>query len=131
MADRASMDRPDYRVLEDIHTLAGKRKSDPPLTVRRVLVYSGGNATAKAKARDKRLAKASEDLDKVTRLAGSRYYKTREKIAEKIGVIAKTRRISDCLRTEIATDLTGNPSWPGTSTRTCSIFRRRPTAGTP
>jgi len=109
VADRPTMDRPDYRVLEDIHTLAGKRKSDPPLTVRRVLVYSGGNATAKAKARDKRLAKASEDLDKLTRLAGSRYYKTREKIAEKIGVIAKTRRITDCLHTEIADGPDGKP----------------------
>lgn len=109
VADRPTMDRPDYRVLEDTHTLTGKRKSDPPLTVRRVLVYSGGNATAKAKARDKRLAKASEDLDKLTRLAGSRYYKTREKIAEKIGVIAKTRRVTDCLHTEITDGPDGKP----------------------
>jgi transposase len=64
-ADRPTMDRPDYRVLEDTHTLAGKRRSDPPLTVRRILVHSAGNASAQAKARDKRLAKAREDLDKL------------------------------------------------------------------
>lgn len=89
VADRPTMDRPDYRVLEDTHTLTGKRKSDPPITVRRILVHSAGNALAQAKARDKRLAKAREDLDKLARLAGSRYYPTRDNISAKIGV---TRR---------------------------------------
>ncbi|MFD3484748.1 hypothetical protein [Streptomyces sp. NPDC058665] len=31
-----------YRVLEDTHPLAGPRKSDPPLEVRRILVHSTG-----------------------------------------------------------------------------------------
>ncbi|WAX80210.1 hypothetical protein [Streptomyces sp. KMM 9044] len=51
VADRPTMDRPDYRVLEDTHTLTGKRRSDPPITVRRILVHSAGNALAQAKAR--------------------------------------------------------------------------------
>jgi transposase len=101
VADRPTMDRPDYRVLEDTHTLTGPRRSDPPLTVRRVLVHSAGNALAQAKARDKRLARAREDLDKLTRLAGSRYYPTRDKIAAKIGVIAAKRHVADCLHTHI------------------------------
>lgn len=101
VADRPALERPDYRVLEDSHTLTGKRKSDPPITVRRILVYSAGNATAQAKARDKRLAKARAELENLARLAGSRHYPTREKIAAKIGVIAKARRVTDVLRTEI------------------------------
>jgi len=110
VADRPTMDRPDYRVLEDTHTLTGKRRSDPPITVRRILVYSAGNAAAQAKARDKRLAKARGDLEKLARLAGGRYYPTREKIAAKIGVIAKERRVTDVLRTEITDGPDGKPS---------------------
>jgi hypothetical protein len=110
VADRPSMARPDYRVLEDTLTLTGKRKADPPLTVRRILVYSHGNAIAKAKARDKRLGKARGDLDKLARLAGSRYYPTREKIAAKIGVITQQRRVGDCLRTEITDGPDGKPA---------------------
>jgi transposase len=110
VADRPTMDRPDYRVLEDTHTLTGKRKSDPPITVRRILVYSAGNALAQAKARDKRLSKAREDLDKLARLAGTRYYPTRDKVSAKIGVIAARRRVTDCLRTHIADGPDGKPS---------------------
>ncbi|NEA49383.1 IS1634 family transposase [Streptomyces sp. SID10815] len=110
VADRPTMDHPDYRVLEDTHTLTGKRKSDPPITVRRVLVHSPGNALAQAKARDKRLAKAREDLDKLTRLAGGRYYPTRDKISAKIGVISAKRRVADCLRTHIADGSNGKPA---------------------
>jgi len=110
VADRPGMDRPDYRVLEDVHTLTGPRKSDPPLAVRRILVYSTGNAVAQAKARDKRLGKAREDLEKLARLAGSRYYPTREKIAAKIGVIAQQRRVADALRTRITDGPDGKPA---------------------
>jgi hypothetical protein len=110
VADRPSMQRPDYRVLEDTFTLTRRRTADPPLTARRILVDSAGNAIAKAKARDKRLAKARTDLDKLQRLAGSRYYPTREKIAAKVGVIAKARRVTDVLHTEITEGPDGKPT---------------------
>jgi transposase len=99
-----------YRVLEDVHHLAGPRKSDPVHTVRRILVHSTGNARGQQTARAKRLAKAAEDLQKVQRAAGGRYYNTPEKIAARIGVIAKTRRVKDCLRTTITTDEAGRPT---------------------
>ncbi|WP_406411430.1 IS1634 family transposase [Streptomyces sp. NBC_01614] len=102
VADRPTMDRPDYRVLEDTHTLTGKRRSDPPITVRRILVHSAGNALAQAKAR--------EDLDKLARLAGGRYYPTRDKVSAKIGVIAAKRRVTDCLRTHITDSPDQKPS---------------------
>jgi hypothetical protein len=81
--------------------------------VRRILVHSTGNAKGQQRARDKRLAKAREDLDKLQHSAGGRYYNTAEKIAARIGVITKTRRVSGCLHTEITTDDTGRPalSW--------------------
>jgi hypothetical protein len=53
--------RETYRVLEDTHVLAGPRKDDPQLEVRRILVHSTGNATGQQRARDKRLAKAHGD----------------------------------------------------------------------
>lgn len=111
--DTPAAQRETYRVLEDTHLLAGPRKSDLPLEVRRILVHSTGNAKGQQRARDKRLAKTREDLDKLQHSAGGRYYNTAEKIAARIGVITKTRRVSNCLRTEITTDDTGRPalSW--------------------
>ncbi|MCX4736655.1 hypothetical protein [Streptomyces sp. NBC_01363] len=43
-AGKAAVRRESYRVLEDTHTLKGARKSDPELTVRRILVHSTANA---------------------------------------------------------------------------------------
>ncbi|WP_246144926.1 IS1634 family transposase [Actinacidiphila oryziradicis] len=99
-----------YRVLEDVHTLPGPRKSDPVLTVRRILVHSTGNAAGQQAARAKRLARAGEDMDKLARAAGGRHYKTREKVAARIGVIAAKRRVVSCLRWEITENEAGVPS---------------------
>ncbi|MFI5820222.1 IS1634 family transposase [Streptomyces rishiriensis] len=111
--DTPATERETYRVLEDTHRLAGPRKSDPPIEVRRILVHSTGNAKGQRRARDKRLAKAREELDKLQHSTGGRYYNTPEKIAARIGVITKTRRLSGCLRTDITTDEAGRPalSW--------------------
>ena len=55
------------RVLEDTHVLPGPRTRDPRVEVRRILVHSTGNAKGQQRARDKRLAKAREELDKLQR----------------------------------------------------------------
>ncbi|MDT0347801.1 IS1634 family transposase, partial [Streptomyces litchfieldiae] len=95
-------ERGQYRVLEgEVQRIPGPRKRDPVLEVRRVLVHSTGSAEGQRQARDKRLAKAASDLEKVQRGAGGRYYNIPEKIAERIGVIARTRRVASCLRTTI------------------------------
>lgn len=108
---RPNADPDRYRVLEDEYELAGPRKRDTPVRVRRILVHSSGNATGQAKARAKRLAKAGADLDKLAAGAGGRHYGTDTKIAARIGVIAKSRRVASVLRTEITTDrATGKPS---------------------
>jgi transposase len=101
-----------YRVAEDTFTLAGPGKKDKPVTLRRVLVHSSGNATGQAQARDKRLAKAAAELDKLAAAAGGRYYNTTEKIAARAGMIAKTRRVAKVLHTEIDTHPdTGKPTF--------------------
>ncbi|MFB6784526.1 hypothetical protein ACFCX0_46520 [Streptomyces sp. NPDC056352] len=79
-------------------------------SLRRILVHSTGNAQGQRRAREKRLAKAAAELDKVARGAGGRYYNTPEKIAARIGVIAKTRRVASCLRTAIGADATDKPT---------------------
>jgi transposase len=102
--------RESYRVLEDVHVMAGPRKRDPVHRLRRILVHSTGNAKGQQTARAKRLAKATEDLDKLQRSAGGRYYNTAAKVEARIGVIAKTRRVANCLRTAVTTDSDGRPS---------------------
>jgi transposase len=96
--------REEYRVAEDTFTVAGPRKRDTPVTVRRVLVHSTGNAAGQRQARDKRLAKAAAELDKLAASAGGRYYNTADKIAARAGVIAKTRRVAKVLHTTTGTD---------------------------
>jgi transposase len=101
-----------YRVIEDTVTLAGPRKKDTPVTLRRVLVHSTGNAAGQRQARDKRLAKATAELDTLAAGAGGRYYNTGEKIAARAGVIAKTRRVAKVLHTTIAAHPdTGKPTF--------------------
>lgn len=109
LAERPNAPREVYRVLEDSFQLAGPGKKDAPVTVRRILVHSGGNAAGQARARDKRLAKAREELEKVRAGAGGRYYKTPEKIAARVGVIAEKRRVADCLRYAITENADGKP----------------------
>lgn len=114
IADRPGTPTETYRVLEDTYVLTGPKPRDEAVTVRRVLVHSSGNAAGQAAARDKRLSRAREELDKVAdAAAGGRYYKTEQKIAARVAVIAAKRRVGDCLRTEIGTGPDGRPflSW--------------------
>lgn len=100
-----------YRVLEDTHTLTGRRKSDPPVVLRRILVHSSANATAQATARELKLARAREDLERLQRGLGGPHYKTAEKVTARIAVITKQRRIGPYLRAAVDTDPdTGRPT---------------------
>ncbi|WP_394377887.1 hypothetical protein [Saccharopolyspora spinosa] len=56
-----------WHVSEDTMTLAGKRKRDPVLTLRRVFVHSTARAHAAATARAKKLDRARDDLDRLAR----------------------------------------------------------------
>jgi transposase len=109
-ADKPPERRERYRVLEDTHTLKGPRKKDPELTVRRILVHSTANAAGQRAARDKRLAKATEDLNKLASAAGGRHYRTADKIIARVGVITAKRRVTSCLRYEVTGNETGVPA---------------------
>lgn len=112
-AGKPAGEREAYRVLEDIHTMAGPRTRDPVHRVRRILVHSTAVAAGQHRAREKRLARAGEEMGKLAGAAGGRHYKTREKIAARAQVIAAKRRVTSCLRWTITEDTSGMPrlSW--------------------
>ena len=100
-----------WRVTEDTLTLAGPRKKDPVLSVRRVFVHSTARAQAAATARAKKLDRARDDLDRLVRGLGSRHYPTEQAVTERISTIGRVRRVAAYLRTEVGTDpTTGKPT---------------------
>jgi hypothetical protein len=101
-------------VLEDGgRDLTGPRKADPPVRLRRILVYSSANAAGAAKARAHKLAKATADLGRLVRTAGTRFHPTAGAVAARVTAIAAERRVKAYLRTVITQDATGKPalSW--------------------
>jgi hypothetical protein len=103
-----------YRVLEDGGMdLAGPRKADPPVHLRRILVYSSANATGAAKARALKLATATGELSRLVRTAGTRFHPTAEAVAARVTAIAAQRRVKAYLRTTITQSPAGKPvlSW--------------------
>ncbi|MFI1865327.1 IS1634 family transposase [Streptomyces jumonjinensis] len=97
-AGKPATERESYRVLEDTHTMAGRRKRDPVHRVRRILVHSTAVAAGQRRAREKRLARAREEMDRLAGAAGGRHYGTHQKITVRIGVIAAKRYVTSCLR---------------------------------
>jgi hypothetical protein len=110
-AGKPAAERGSYRVLEDEAgmDLAGPRKSDPVVHLRRILVHSSANAAGQAKARANKLAKAAADLDKLVRTAGTRYHPTAEAVAARVQAIAARRRVAKYLRTAITAGPAGKP----------------------
>jgi hypothetical protein len=100
-----------WHVIEDTMSLAGPRKSDPVLTLRRVFVHSSARADAARTARTKKLDRARGDLERLERGLGSRHYPDTGKVEARIAVIASQRRAGACLRTRtgISPD-TGKPT---------------------
>jgi hypothetical protein len=84
-------------------TLAGPRKKDPVLTLRRVFVHSSARAQAAATARAKKLDRARDDRDRLTRGLGSRHYPDPDAVTARIKVIARDRRVGAYLRTAVTT----------------------------
>jgi transposase len=105
--------RGSYRVLEDTMTIAGKRKADPVLRVRRVFVWSSARAGAAASARARKLDRAREDLERLTGGLGSRHYPDPGAVQARLAAIAKQRRVGAYLRAQVGTDERGKPtlSW--------------------
>src|SRR5216684_2216496 len=113
-AGKPAAARGSYRVAEDGGMdLPGPRKADPPVHLRRILVYSTANATGAAKARARKLAAAAGDLDRLVRTAGTRFHPTADAVAARVKAITTHRRAGAYLRTAITCDAAGKPvlSW--------------------
>jgi transposase len=99
-----------WHVREDTMTLAGPRKKDPVLSLRRVFVHSSARASAAATARAKKLDRASDDLARLGRGLGSRHYPDTEAVTARIKAIARDRRVGAYLRATVTTSPdTGKP----------------------
>lgn len=103
-------DGPGYLVAEDVMTVGGPRKADPPITCRRVFVWSAGNATAARTNRARKLTRAGEDLGRVANGLGSRHYNTTDKVRTKVEAIARDRRVGAYLVTDVGADVDGRPT---------------------
>jgi hypothetical protein len=75
-----------------------------PKSCRRILVHSSGNAHAEAHNRAKKLDRARTDLDKLVRLAGSRFYPDADAVAAKVADIGRSRRVKAYLHATITVD---------------------------
>jgi transposase len=104
--NKAAEERGTYRVTEDTMVLSGKKKTHPALHLRRVFVWSSARAGAAAHARAKKLDRARDDLERLGRGLGGRYYRSEQQVADRIAVIAKTRRVGAYLRTAVGADPT-------------------------
>src|SRR5450755_2698493 len=82
-----------WHVTEDTMNLAGPRKSDPVLALRRVFVHSSARAEAAASARTLKLDRARGDLERLERSLGSRHYPDQGKVEARIAVITASRRV--------------------------------------
>ncbi len=108
--NRDSEELESWRVTDDTLVISGPRKSDPRLHLRKVFVWSSARAAAARVARDKKLARAQGDLERLVRGLGGRHYPSETEVTERITVIARTRRVKAYLITEVASDSNGKPT---------------------
>jgi transposase len=107
---KAVDDRGGYRVAEDTMVLAGPRKSDPKLNLRRVFVWSSARAGAAKTAREKKLGRARGDLTRLTGGLGGRHYPDQAAVTERVASIAASRRVKAYLTSTVGVDATGKPT---------------------
>ena len=101
-------DRGTWRAYEDTMVLRPPRGTKGPgITVRRVFVHSTARAGAAKIARARKLGRARDDLDRLTRGLGSRHYPGEAAVRDRLAVIGKTRRVAGYLTT---TTGTGKPT---------------------
>ncbi len=109
-AAKPEAERGCYRVIEDTMVVSGSRKADPLLHLRRVFVWSGARSGAARAARDKKLARATDDLERLGRGLGGRHHPSANEVTERVAAIARQRRVKAYLRTEVGTDAAGRPT---------------------
>ncbi len=105
--DKAADDRGVYRVAEDTMVVAGPRKSDPKLVLRRVFVWSSARAGAAKTAREKKLARARGDLTRLAGGLGGRHYPDVAAVSARVAAIAASRRVKSYLTSVVGVDAAG------------------------
>ena len=75
-----------------------------------MFVWSSARASAAAPARARKLDRARDDLERLTRGLGSRHYPTFDKVQARLAAIAKARRVTSLLRAEVGVDERGKPT---------------------
>ena len=99
-----------WHVLEDDQPFwirNSRRKSDPPIRLRRVFVHSTARAAAAATSRAKKLARAEDDLGRLVSGLGGRFYPSEQKVTARLQQIARDRNVGPCLRYTLGTGQTG------------------------
>ena len=95
-----------WYVLEDSQPFQirnSKRKSDPPIPLRRIFVHSTARAHAAATSRNKKLARAEDDLGRLVRGLGGRFYPDEQKVTARLQQIARDRKAGPYLRYTLST----------------------------
>ncbi len=95
-----------WHVLEDCRPFQirnPKRKSDPPITLRRIFAHSSARASAAAASRAKKLARAGDDIDRLARGLGGRFYPGEEAVTGRLHQIAVARKVGPYLRYTVTT----------------------------
>jgi transposase len=74
-------------------------------------VWSSARAGAAATARARKLDRARDDLERLTRGLGSRHYPDADAVTARLAAIARSRRVAGLLHAQVGTDpATGKPT---------------------
>ncbi len=87
-----------------------KRKSDPPIQLRRIFVHSTARSGAALTSRTRKLTRAKEDLDRLVSGLGGRFYPDEQKVTDRIKQISLARKVGPYLRYTIGTARAGGPA---------------------
>ncbi len=93
-----------YRACEGLTTMRGPRKNNPPLILRTVYVWSSARAQAAVSARQLKLDKARDELDRLARTAGTRYHPDDTAVRARAEQVCRTRRVTALARYDIGLD---------------------------
>jgi hypothetical protein len=80
-----------------------RRRSDPPIRLRRIFVHSTARAGAAATTRTKKLARAEDDLGRLVSGLGGRFYPSQDEVTARLQQIARDRKASPYLRYTVGT----------------------------
>ena len=118
--------RGSYRVTEDDGgiDIRGRRKRDPVLHLRRILVYCSANAASQTKSRALNLAKGTTELEKLACTARTLFHPTEQGAPARVHAIAAKRSDRKILaHSHHRLSGLANPYRPGTSTRMPSTLK--------